>query len=64
MSIDPWLGTTRLNPLDAYSGACYKITRAMFTELLDRLDTFTDPSTIISHSIPRQFILRFAFSMA
>ena len=43
-------------PLDAYSDtefiARYKITRVMFTELLDRLDTFTVRPTSRSHSIP------------
>ena len=46
----------RLNPFDAYSDtefiARYRITRAIFTQLLDRLDTFTVRPTSRSHSIP------------
>ena len=46
----------RLNPLDAYSDtdfiARYRITRSMFTELIDRLETATIRPTSRSHSIP------------
>ena len=44
-----------LNPLDAHSDveliARYRITRAMFTELIDILETFTNRPTSRSHSI-------------
>ena len=46
----------RLNPLDAYSDAefiaRYRITRPMFMELLDRLETFLVRPTFRSHAIP------------
>ena len=46
----------RLNPLDAYSDAefiaRYRITRPMFMELLDRLETFIVRPTDRSHTIP------------
>ena len=45
----------RLNPLDAYSDvefiARYRITRAIFTELIDILETFTNRSTSRPHPI-------------
>ena len=46
----------RLNPLDAYPDAefiaRYRITRPMFMELLDRLETFIVRPTGRSHAIP------------